>query len=77
MSLDLTQAIDVDAERRRLEKDLAAAQKELDGATKKLGNDQFLAKAPANVIDGIRTRERSAHRDIERIQHQLDALPMS
>ncbi|MFF0532715.1 valine--tRNA ligase [Nocardia amikacinitolerans] len=77
VSLDLTQAIDVDAERRRLEKDLTAARKELEGTSKKLGNDQFLAKAPADVIDGIRTRQRSAERDIERIQHQLDALPVS
>ena len=40
-------AIDVAAERTRLGRDLAAAQKELDQAEKKLGNPAFVAKAPA------------------------------
>ncbi|MFD4434241.1 class I tRNA ligase family protein, partial [Nocardia sp. NPDC058497] len=60
VSLDLSQAIDVDAEKRRLEKDLAAALKEIDSATKKLNNDSFLAKAPDDIVAGIRTRHQNA-----------------
>ncbi|WP_433620986.1 valine--tRNA ligase [Nocardia sp. CA-120079] len=75
VSLDLSQAIDVDAERRRLEKALASAQKELEAAVKKLNNDGFLAKAPADVIEGIRTRQQTAHNEIDRIQRQLQTLP--
>ncbi|MFG1795805.1 valine--tRNA ligase [Nocardia sp. NPDC049149] len=74
VSLDLSQAIDVDAERRRLEKDFAAAQKELENTSKKLGNDSFLAKAPADIIDGIRSRRDKAQNDTDRIQRQLEAL---
>ncbi|MFI5781238.1 valine--tRNA ligase [Nocardia sp. NPDC051570] len=74
VSVDLSQAIDVDAERRRLEKDLTAAQKDLDSTTAKLGNDAFLAKAPAPVIDGIRERKAKAEKDIERIGNQLATL---
>ncbi|RDI59029.1 valine--tRNA ligase [Nocardia pseudobrasiliensis] len=76
ISVDLSQAIDVDAERRRLEKDLAAAQKDLTSTSAKLGNDGFLAKAPASVVDGIRDRKAKAERDIERIESQLTVLPV-
>ena len=51
--VDTSGTVDVAAERRRLEKDLAAAEKELQ-APGKLGNDAFLAKAPADVVDKIR-----------------------
>ena len=46
VELDTSGTVDVAAERRRLEKDLAAAEKELAGTTAKLDNDAFLAKAP-------------------------------
>jgi valyl-tRNA synthetase len=75
ISLDLSQAIDVDAERRRLRKAFAAAQKELDTAAKKLGNEGFLAKAPEDVVDGIRLRQQTAQQDTDRIRRQLDLLP--
>ena len=54
VELDTSGAIDVAAERARLGRDLAAAQKELDQADKKLGNPKFVDKAPADVVDGIR-----------------------
>ena len=63
------------AERRRLEKDLAAAQKELSGTTAKLSNEGFLAKAPAEVVDKIKSRRQVAGEEVERITARLDALP--
>ncbi len=75
INLDLSQAIDAQAERRRLDKDRAAAQKELDNTSNKLGNEGFLAKAPAQVVDGIRQRKMQAENDIERIDRQLASLP--
>lgn len=74
VSLDLSQAIDIDAERRRLQKALAAAEKELETAAKKLGNQGFLAKAPTDVVDGIRARQQTARQDAARIQRQLERL---
>ncbi len=62
VELDTSGTVDVAAERRRLEKDLAAAQKELAGTTAKLGNEAFLAKAPADVVDKIRDRQQLAAR---------------
>ncbi|MFG3137866.1 valine--tRNA ligase [Streptomyces sp. NPDC048211] len=75
VALDLSGTIDVGAERKRLTKDLEAAQKEKAQATGKLGNEAFLAKAPDNVVDKIRGRLAKAEADIERIAGQLAALP--
>jgi valyl-tRNA synthetase len=73
VELDTSGTVDVGAERRRLEKDLAAAQKELAGTAAKLGNDAFLAKAPASVIDNIRTRQGLARDEVDRITARLAA----
>ncbi|WP_335982159.1 valine--tRNA ligase [Streptomyces sp. CA2R106] len=75
VALDLSGAIDVAAERKRLTKDLAAAEKEKQQAERKLGNEAFLGKAPEKVIQGIRTRLAAADEDIARITAQLAALP--
>jgi len=75
VEVDTSGTVDVAAERRRLEKDLAAAQKELTGTTAKLGNEAFLAKAPEPVVAKIRERQRLATEEVERISTRLGALP--
>jgi valyl-tRNA synthetase len=75
VELDLFGAVDVEAERKRLEKDLAAARKEIAAAQAKLSNADFLAKAPEPVVDKIRGRLSGAEADIARITGQLDRLP--
>jgi valyl-tRNA synthetase len=77
VALDLSGTIDVAAERKRLAKDLAAAEKEKAQATAKLGNEAFLAKAPDNVVEKIRGRLSKADEDIERIKAQLEGLPQA
>ncbi|HEY4460950.1 MAG TPA: valine--tRNA ligase [Pseudonocardiaceae bacterium] len=72
--LDTSSAIDVAAERNRLTKDLTAAQKELADTDKKLGNPNFVGKAPAEVVEKIKARKQTALADIERITTQLGAL---
>ena len=74
VELDTSSTVDVAAERRRLEKDLAAAQKEMAAAAAKLGNQAFLAKAPADVVDKIRDRQKFAHEENDRITARLAAL---
>ena len=73
--LDTRGTINVAAERARLEKALAVARKELDGTSKKLSNDAFLAKAPEEVVAKIRDRRTSAEADLARVTAQLEALP--
>jgi valyl-tRNA synthetase len=72
---DLTGSIDVAAERARLNKDLATAEKDRATATAKLGNEGFMAKAPENVVAEIRERLAKCDQDIERIKAQLNSLP--
>jgi valyl-tRNA synthetase len=74
VELDTSGTIDVEAERRRLEKDLAAAQKDLAGTSAKLDNADFLAKAPATVVDKIRDRQRVAREEVDRITSRLAAM---
>ncbi|MDP9416837.1 MAG: valine--tRNA ligase [Actinomycetota bacterium] len=75
VELDLSGAIDVAAERKRLAKDLAAARKDAEAAGAKLANPSFLAKAPEQVVEKIRARVAGARADIERIEGQLASLP--
>ncbi|WP_280877592.1 valine--tRNA ligase [Streptomyces pseudovenezuelae] len=75
VALDLSGTIDVAAEGKRLAKDLAAAEKEKAQAEAKLGNEAFLAKAPDNVVEKIRTRLAKAEGDIVRLQDQINNLP--
>jgi valyl-tRNA synthetase len=74
IELDLTGSIDVVAERARLEKDLATAQKDLKTAEVKLANEGFMAKAPADVVVEIRERLAKTTSEIERITAALAAL---
>jgi valyl-tRNA synthetase len=48
--------IDVGAECERLKKELERIEKEIANGQRQLGNEQFLAKAPAQVVEGIRKR---------------------
>jgi valyl-tRNA synthetase len=75
VELDTSGAIDVAAERARLGKDLAAAEKELTGTEAKLAKPAFTARAPADVVAQIRTRREAALSDLDRLRARLAALP--
>ena len=75
VEFDLTGSIDVAAERARLEKDLATAQKDKLTAEVKLNNQGFMAKAPDSVVVEIRERLEKTTADMQRITAQLSQLP--
>ena len=75
VEIDTSGTIDLAAERRRLEKDLASARKELETTGAKLGNEAFLGKAPEHVVDKIRARRDLAAAEVERISGRLEAMP--
>ena len=66
--------IDTDAERDRLLKRIAAAQKDLDRVEKKLGNPSFIDKAPAEIVEKERGKQRELSDLIAKLQAQLDLL---
>jgi valyl-tRNA synthetase len=74
VEIDLAGTIDVEAERKRMDKDLAAARKEVAQATGKLGNESFMAKAPEAVVANTRQRLAEAEADIARLESRLAAL---
>jgi valyl-tRNA synthetase len=68
-------AIDVPAERERLTKDIAKYEKGLAAAERQLGNDSFLSKAPAHVVEGLKKQEAETRLLLEKARAALEALP--
>jgi valyl-tRNA synthetase len=66
--------IDVAAERERLKKDLEKLEKEFANNQRQLSNEQFLAKAPANVVEGLRRRAQELAGLLDKLKRQLDEL---
>ncbi|MFM7359576.1 MAG: valine--tRNA ligase [Actinomycetota bacterium] len=75
VAFDLSGAIDVKAERARLTKDLAAVEKDRETAKVKLENENFMAKAPMDVVASIKERLEFCDSEMVRIKSLLDSLP--
>ena len=67
--------IDAAAERERLTKELGKLEKGLTAAERQLGNEAFMAKAPAHIIDGLRKQAAETRMLHEKAKTALDALP--
>ena len=63
--------IDKDAEALRLEKEIAKTRMELTKGEAKLGNEQFLSRAPAAVVEGERQRVAALRDALTQLQSQL------
>ena len=66
--------VDAAAERVRLEKDLAKMESEQANARRQLANEQFLAKAPEKVVEGLRQRAGELEVLLEKARAALGAL---
>jgi valyl-tRNA synthetase len=66
--------IDVAAERERLQKELEKLEKEFANNQRQLSNEQFLAKAPEKVVEGLRRRAQELIGLLDKIRRQLDGL---
>jgi valyl-tRNA synthetase len=75
VQLDTAAAIDVAAERRRLDKDLAAVRADLAQTERKLANPSFIERAPEAVVARSRDRLAAAQADIARLEERIGALP--
>ncbi|KQN73979.1 valine--tRNA ligase [Devosia sp. Leaf64] len=70
-ALPLAGVIDIGAEKTRLEKEVTKLDGEITGVDKKLGNEQFVAKAPEEVIEEQKARREAA---VDRRARILEAL---
>jgi len=70
-ALPLADVIDLDQERQRLEKELSKVEVDIAKIEKKLGNPQFLDRAPADVVEEQRTRKGELERNREKLEAAL------
>jgi len=75
IELDTAAHLDVEAERKRLAKDLAAAQAEIEGVERKLANASFVERAPADVVAKNRDRLAAARSEVTTLTARIAALP--
>jgi len=66
--------IDVPAERERLKKEIAQYEKNIANAERQLGNEGFLAKAPAHVVEGLKKQLAENRILLEKAQAALENL---
>jgi valyl-tRNA synthetase len=67
--------LDVAAERDRLTKDIAKFEKGMAAAERQLGNEGFLAKAPAHIVEGLKKQEAETRLLLDKARAGLAALP--
>src|SRR5690606_9118707 len=72
--LPLADLIDIDAERQRLSKEVKKLDGEIGGLEKKLGNEQFLAKAPEEIIGEQKERLAEAQTRRAKLGQALESL---
>jgi len=66
--------IDKEKEIARLQKEIAQVQKDLDFVSAKLNNEKFVAKAPANVIEEMRTKQKDYSDKFEKLNESLKEM---
>jgi valyl-tRNA synthetase len=66
--------IDLDAERKRLEKEIARLQGLVDGIERKLANASFVEKAPKNVVEKEREKQKNITMNMEKLKANLEQL---
>jgi valyl-tRNA synthetase len=74
VAVPLAGLLDFDAERARLTKDLAKIDAELDARNRKLANESFLERAPAEVVEKERAIQREFIEKKRRIEATLATL---
>ena len=67
--------IDVQAERDRLTKDIAKYEKGLAAAERQLGNESFIQKAPAHIVEGLKKQESETRALLDKARAALENLP--
>ena len=72
--MPLAELVDLDAERARLSKELEKAQKQVEGQERKLLNENFVSRAPEQVVATERERLEKAKALVENLTESLKNL---
>jgi len=72
--IPMGELIDFEAERKRLQKEMETAQKQLDMVMNKLNNEKFVSNAPQAVVDGQRAQAESLEAKLSMLKESLDSL---
>ncbi|MBQ6873072.1 MAG: valine--tRNA ligase [Clostridia bacterium] len=72
--IPMGELVDFEAERKRLTKELEAAQKKLDQINNKLNNPGFLSKAPESVVEGQKQEAAKLNEKVKMINESLAKL---
>ena len=72
--IPMGELVDFEAEKARLQKELAAVQKDLDFVNGKLSNENFVAKAPANVVAAQREQKAKYEEKIAMLNESIAKL---
>ncbi len=72
--LSLEGMIDLDAEKRRLNKQIESLEKEINAVTGRLANQSFIEKAPQEVVEGEKEKQRLLQEKGERLKGHLARL---
>ncbi|HMO43264.1 MAG TPA: valine--tRNA ligase, partial [Phenylobacterium sp.] len=74
LALPVAEFIDLEAERGRLSKEIAALAADIDRTAKKLGNADFVARAPEEVVEENRERLAAAETAKAKLEGALQRL---
>jgi valyl-tRNA synthetase len=72
--LPVADIIDIDGEKARLEKEIARLDSEIDRFDKKLANDNFTSRAPAEVVEEQRSKREAAASQREKVTEALTRI---
>ena len=72
--MPLAELVDMAEEKKRLEKELGQRKNELAGLEARLGNPNFVGKAPAQVVEGQRARAEELNSLIIKLEESLASM---
>jgi len=72
--MPLVGLVDLEEEAARLRKEVAKAEKDVEGMARKLASEGFTAKAPPEVVEGVREKHRLAREQLDKLRASLANL---
>jgi valyl-tRNA synthetase len=63
--------LDFEEEKKRLRKEIAKVEKDLEMVSRKLSNPQFIEKAAAEIIEEVQEKKQALELRLEKLTHNL------